>query len=240
MPRVEQEITVNAPPDTVYQIWRNFENFPNFMENIDEVRQTGRARSHWRSKGPLGQEAEWDAEMTVDEPGRAIGWSSLEGSSVQTAGRVDFDGREGTTVVRVEMQYDAPGGAAGAVVTKLFANPDKQVESDLQRFKEAAERGREFSGFNYYIPKDDEARPNQVKGRTTVEHGPEDAESAAAPGMAVESGEPAHGDSAVRGAKTSIRTGTPGGTLGQPSPDEIRTQEAIAEKGDDLRANKPA
>lgn len=93
MPRVEKEITVNAPPESVYQVWRNFENFPRFMNNIEEVRVvSGGERSHWKAKGPLGIAAEWDAEMTLDEPGKAVGWRSIEGNqSLSTAGRVNFE-----------------------------------------------------------------------------------------------------------------------------------------------------
>ena len=143
MPKVEKEITVNAPRDAVYRAWKNFENFPLFMDNIEEVRLVGGNRSHWKAKGPLGKDAEWDAEMTLDEPGESIGWRSIEGNqALSTAGRVNFDDQgEGATCVRVMIQYDAPAGTAGNVVTQIFANPDKQVEEDLQRFKDEFEAG---------------------------------------------------------------------------------------------------
>jgi uncharacterized membrane protein len=148
MPKVEKEITVNAPRDTVYQAWRNFENFPQFMDNIQEVRcVSGGNRSHWKAKGPLGKDAEWDAEMTLDEPGESIGWRSIEGNqSLSTAGRVNFkDDAPGATCVKVVIQYDAPAGAAGNLVTQIFSNPDKQIEEDLERFKERVE-GSGFTG----------------------------------------------------------------------------------------------
>lgn len=143
MPKVEKEITVNAPRDTVYRAWRNFENFPMFMDNIEEVRLVGGNRSHWKAKGPLGSDAEWDAEMTLDEPGEAIGWRSIEGNqSLSTAGRVNFtDEAPGCTCVQVVLQYDAPAGVAGNIVTQIFANPDAQVEEDLKRFKDEVEAG---------------------------------------------------------------------------------------------------
>src|SRR5437762_7682709 len=118
MPKVEKEIIVAAPVDTVYQVWHNFENFPRFMDNIEEVRVVGGNRSHWKAKGPLGSDAEWDAEMTLDEPGKAIGWRSIEGNQqLSTAGRVNFrPAGDSTTQVSVVIQYDAPTGAAGNVV----------------------------------------------------------------------------------------------------------------------------
>ena len=149
MPKVEKEITVAAPVSTVYQVWHNFENFPRFMDNIEEVRVVGGNRSHWRAKGPLGRDAEWDAEITLDEPERTIGWRSIPGNSnVHTAGRVNFDRMDGATRLRVMIQYEPGGGVAGDIVAKIFAHPDRQIEGDLQRFKAAVERGPD-AGFTF-------------------------------------------------------------------------------------------
>jgi polyketide cyclase/dehydrase/lipid transport protein len=52
--RVNERIEVQAPVGDVFAYWSNFENFPNFMQNIEEVRMTGEDTSHWRVKGPLG------------------------------------------------------------------------------------------------------------------------------------------------------------------------------------------
>src|SRR3712207_4883433 len=38
MQRVEKSIRVNAPASKVYEYWHNFENFPRFMEHVEEVR----------------------------------------------------------------------------------------------------------------------------------------------------------------------------------------------------------
>src|SRR5207302_8285064 len=78
MQRVERSIRVKAPTAQVYQFWRNFENFPRFMEHVEEVRcQSSDCRqSHWKLHGPMGQNVEYDADLTQDEPNRAIGWNS--------------------------------------------------------------------------------------------------------------------------------------------------------------------
>jgi uncharacterized membrane protein len=145
MKRIEKQVLVQAPADTVYQVWRNFENFPSLMDHVKEVTVTGDRRTHWRVDGPLGFSAEWDAEQTVDEPARAVAWESVEGSPVRTQGRVDFDGAGGTTTIRLALEYEAPGGTAGGIVAKIFSNPDKQVEDDLMRFKEKMEEGQQFA-----------------------------------------------------------------------------------------------
>jgi uncharacterized membrane protein len=147
MQRVEKSIRVNAPAMTVYEFWRNFENFPQFMEHVEEVKVvSGNDRmSHWKLKGPLGTTAEFDAELVTDEPGKQIGWNS-SGGSMESSGVVTFAETDGSTDVHVVMQwYDTPGGAVGEAASKLFQDPEKMLEEDLRRFKDIAE-GRVGSG----------------------------------------------------------------------------------------------
>ena len=154
MPKVKKSTTVLAPVDVVYRAWHNFENFPLFMGNIEEVRRVSGGRSHWKAKAPLGSHAEWDAEITLDEPERAIGWRSIQGpkSGIETAGRVNFAPNGSGTDIDVTIEYASPGGAVGELVTKIFANPERQVEEDLQRFKETIEKGVELSGMRFDTP----------------------------------------------------------------------------------------
>jgi uncharacterized protein YndB with AHSA1/START domain len=240
MSKVEREIVVDAPIEDVYRAWRDFESFPSFMSNIEHVREIGYGRSHWRSKGPLGQHAEWDAQMIVDEPARAIAWRSLEGG-MRTQGAVRFeDTRGGATRLLVTLSYDAPAGALGELAAKIFANPDRQIEEDLRRFKAMLERttayrtstghrdepaGRPASGEDDYA----------VQGKYPTNTGC--AEPPYGPGMS--------NDESVRGAPhtstteaTSVAphpttTGTPGGTLGAPTESDLkRDQQSISERTD--------
>jgi uncharacterized membrane protein len=147
MQRVERSIRVGAPIDKVYQLWRNFENFPQFMDNVESVRlldSSGR-RSHWKVKGPLGTSVEYDAELTQDETNRSIGWNST-GGSVETTGAVTFAEVAGQTEVHVVLQWgDPPAGTAGEAAARLLQDHDKMLEHDLMRFKDFAE-GRVGSG----------------------------------------------------------------------------------------------
>jgi uncharacterized membrane protein len=46
------------------------------------------------------------------------------------------------TEIHVELSYDPPAGAAGALVAKLFGEePGQQVRDDLRRFKQVVETG---------------------------------------------------------------------------------------------------
>ncbi len=142
--RVEHAVTVMKPAREVYEFWRDFENLPRFMTHLLDVETATNGRSHWLARGPLGTKVEWDAEIIVDIPGEAIGWKSVDGSDVDTAGSVRF--RELTngrgTEVRVNLKYDPPGGRVGIAAARLFGeSPEHQIRDDMRRFKQILESG---------------------------------------------------------------------------------------------------
>ena len=61
--------TVLQPQAEVYAFWRDLSRLPTFMAHLDEVRETGPGRSHWRASAPFGKTVEWEAETTLDEAG---------------------------------------------------------------------------------------------------------------------------------------------------------------------------
>jgi uncharacterized membrane protein len=142
--RVTKAITVNATPEEAYRLWRNFENLPQFMAHLESVQVMDERRSYWKAKAPLGATVEWTAEITEDRPNELIAWRSLESADVRNWGRVRFTRLSGDRgiEVRVELNYDPPGGAVGASIAKLFGEePSVQVDGDLRRFKQVLEVG---------------------------------------------------------------------------------------------------
>jgi uncharacterized membrane protein len=133
-------IEVEAPVAQVYEYWRNLENLPSFMKNIEEVRATGPDTTHWVVKGPLGYRAEFDARTTQDEPNSAIGWNTVDGD-VQTSGQVRFQEiTPNRTRLEVQMKYaNPPGGKAGEAVSRLTSGPKTIMEQDLKNFKDLME-----------------------------------------------------------------------------------------------------
>jgi uncharacterized membrane protein len=137
-------ITIKQPADTVYAYWQDFANLPTFMTHLESVEVTGNGRSHWTASAPAGQTVEWDAEVTEDKPGERIAWRSLEGATVPNSGQVAFTAAPGGrgTEVRVELEYELPGGVLGKAAAKLFGeDPQQQVDDDLRRFKQVLETG---------------------------------------------------------------------------------------------------
>ena len=139
---VEESLTINRPIAEVYRFWRNFENLPQFMRHLESVAMREAGISHWVARGPAGMKAEWDARIINEIDNKLIAWQSLEGSTIATAGSVNFDETEHGTRVRVHLQYSPPGGKLGAAVAWLFGEePHLQIREDLRRFKALLETG---------------------------------------------------------------------------------------------------
>ncbi len=142
--KLQRSIRIERPPEELYRFWRNFENLPRVLSQIESVEVINDRLSHWVAKTiPLGgPKVEWDAEVINEIDNELIGWRSLRGADVENAGSVRFertlDGR--ATEITVTMQYAPPGGRLGAWVAKLFGeDPERKINDDLQRFKESME-----------------------------------------------------------------------------------------------------
>lgn len=141
---VGRSVTIARPRDEVYEAWREFRRFPEFMENVISVEPLDRRRSKWMVEGPGDGPIEFVSVITQDEPGRTIAWTSEEGAAVSNSGRVTFRDATGGrgTEVDLELSYDPPGGAIGAAVARMFQREPKiQSRRDLRRFKQFMETG---------------------------------------------------------------------------------------------------
>jgi uncharacterized membrane protein len=149
--RLDNSIHINAPRETVFNMWSNYENFPHFMSNVQKVQDLGNGRSHWVVNGPAGTVIEWDAVLTESKPPEELAWRTEPNSPVQHQGKVRFDPENGGTRVQVQMEYGPPAGVVGHAVAALFnGDPKKQMDEDLMRMKTFIESG---------IPPHDAAKP---------------------------------------------------------------------------------
>jgi uncharacterized membrane protein len=135
MSSVEKFVVVDAPISAVYDQWTQFEEFPRFMEGVQEVRQLDDRHLHWRAEIG-GHTVEWDAAIIEQLLERHVAWRSISGA--KNAGTVSFEPVDaGRTRVTLRMSYE-PRGAAETVAdwAGVFA---ARVEGDLRRFKEFME-----------------------------------------------------------------------------------------------------
>jgi uncharacterized membrane protein len=133
---ITESIEVNVPVRTAYNQWTQFEDFPQFMKSVHEVRQLDDKHLHWKAN-VAGEEKEWDAEITEQIPDKRIAWRSITG--VPNAGVVTFH-KISDSVCRVTLQMDyQPEGVLETIGDALGA-VRMEARSNLANFKEMLEK----------------------------------------------------------------------------------------------------
>ncbi len=140
MSTIEQSIEVKVPVRPVYNQWTQFEEFPQFMEGVEYVRQLDDTRLEWAAE-IAGQRREWEAKITEQTPDQRVAWASVGGAGhagVVTFHRID----DNTTKVMLQMEFE-PEGLVEKAGDKLGI-VQSRVKGDLERFKKFIEsRGQE-------------------------------------------------------------------------------------------------
>jgi uncharacterized membrane protein len=140
---IQKTINVDAPIERVFDTLTRYENFPQFMTHIREVKVREDGGSHWRVVGPGGISVEWEAVTTKREENRLLAWRTVPGATVEHAGMIHFEPVNGGTRLDIKMSYNPPAGALGHVVAKLFgADPKTKLDEDLLRMKTFLETGK--------------------------------------------------------------------------------------------------
>ena len=137
MRRVESSVTVNAPVERVYQMWTDWASFPRFMSNVEQVSVSG-DMTHWKAR-IFGTTQEWDARIVENTPSQQVAWQSVTGAT--NNGVVAFVPRGQSTVVLLAIDYDPPAGPVGDAVDAVTNTMQKNVDTDLQNFKQLIEQG---------------------------------------------------------------------------------------------------
>jgi uncharacterized membrane protein len=139
--RATGAITINRPRSDVYRFWRNLENLPKFMRHLVSVKEIDNKHSHWVAKAPGRGTVEWTAEIINEAENELIAWRWLTGD-IRHAGSVHFvpSVDQLATELRIELQYNPPGGVFGVWFAKLLGRePSTQIDEDLRRLKQLME-----------------------------------------------------------------------------------------------------
>jgi uncharacterized membrane protein len=140
MGNVEKTIEVDVPVTTAYNQWTQFEEFPRFMEGVQEVRQQDDSRLYWKAEVG-GRNKEWYARIIEQVPDQRIAWQSEQGA--RNGGQVTFEPLDGSrTRIRLNMEYEPDDFSES--VGDVLGFVSRRVQGDLDRFKEFIEtRGQE-------------------------------------------------------------------------------------------------
>jgi uncharacterized membrane protein len=155
MSTIEKSIELNVPASTAYNQWTQFEDFPHFMEGVEQVRQIGDKHLHWRVNVG-GKKKEFETEITEQIPDKRIAWQTRGGT--ENAGVVTFHRlNERMSRIMVQMEYDPQGFVEKA--GDLLGVASRRVQGDLERFKKYVEaRGTESGAWRGTIPESADGR----------------------------------------------------------------------------------
>jgi uncharacterized membrane protein len=149
-------VTINCPRNELFAFWRDFENLSRFMENIEKVQWTGEDRAVWTIRAPAWQTVDVETEIVEERENELIAWRSVDGSDIDTEGRVTFRDAQGGrgTVVEAIIAYKPPAGELGRIIAKIFQRePEIQGHRDLKRLKMLIETG-EIATAEYHKKQD--------------------------------------------------------------------------------------
>jgi uncharacterized membrane protein len=175
MGTVERSIEVGVPLSVAYNQWTQFEDFPRFMEGVEEIRQINDTHLFWRVK-LAGTTREFHAEIVEQRPDERIAWRSSEGA--MHAGVVTFqpiDEDHTRVMVQIREEPDGVTERLGEALGML----DRRVMGDLERFKAMVEAHGAEDG-------DRRAETDRMRRfeRTAGEEAPADADTVAQPSEA--------------------------------------------------------
>jgi uncharacterized membrane protein len=131
MPAIEKSIEVNVPEYTAYAQWTRFEEFPQFLEGVKEIKQLDAKRFHWKLEID-GQHQEWDTEITEQAADQHLAWKS-NGRAIKKWAVTFHRLSTARTKVTLLMEYDPQGLVehAGDASEAMSS----RVQGDLERFK---------------------------------------------------------------------------------------------------------
>ena len=140
MGTVVESVDVAVPVRTAYNQWTQFEEFPRFMDGVEEIRQVTPELTHWKVK-VAGVEREFDAQITEQHPDERVAWAATEGAD--NAGVVTFHRIDDTTTrLMLQLDFEPEGFVEAAGDALGFVR--RRAAGDLVRFKAfIEERGSE-------------------------------------------------------------------------------------------------
>jgi len=153
MPTVKQSIDVNVDVAAAYDQWTRFDSFPQWMEGVASVLQTGDGRLHWVAKvreefaTVEGETREWDARVTEQTRDKRVAWETLGGNPGKKpdAGAATFESLGGSSCrVTFTMTWEPEGVLE--TPSEVLAAVNQVVATDLGRFKDLIEARDEESG----------------------------------------------------------------------------------------------
>jgi uncharacterized membrane protein len=131
MEAVESSTVVNTPVAAAYERWLRWEDFPQFMDGLTEVRRLDDTHFAWKWE-QHGHKKESVSEITLKIPNQRVAWRSISGA--ENSGVISFEPVDETkTKITLSLKYNKQGDWDSAeTVTERLRN-------NLEGFKKLLE-----------------------------------------------------------------------------------------------------
>ncbi len=128
----EASVEVKADQNKVWEFVSNYQNFSQFMPNIERIELLEGDISQWHLSGPLGIPVSWQAMTSIKQAPNHLAWHSLKGT-IETKGFIKLEPSPAGSKITVHMEYIPPLGLIGEAFAKIFKDPQKMLEDGVAK-----------------------------------------------------------------------------------------------------------
>lgn len=147
MPRIEQTVTIDAPIDRVYEIARDVESFPDFMEDLQSITVKERSEDGNRTVTDwvglireFKMTVKWTQEDVWNPAAHRDDFRMLKGDMDSMSGYWQFTEENGRTRFDSVTDYEYNVPLIGPMIKALIKKKMEQnLEATMQAIKRRAE-----------------------------------------------------------------------------------------------------
>lgn len=151
----EASVEVKADQNKVWDYVSNYQNFSQFMPNIERIELLEGDTSEWHLSGPLGIPVSWQAITSIKQAPSHLAWHSVKGT-IETKGFIKLEPANMGTKITVHMEYMPPLGAIGEAFAKIFKDPQKMLEDGVAKLASL------FNGSDVVVKDKDQTRATEA------------------------------------------------------------------------------
>lgn len=135
--KIRMATTIEAPIERVFDAWSRFEDFPQFMPTVAQVRRVDDDRWQWTISQPDGASIEFLSSVTQRERPHLLAWATDGGAVAKHSGTVRFrPTAESETRMEIEIsRRPSAGGDGEGVAMASGVDPKRALRDGLAAFK---------------------------------------------------------------------------------------------------------
>lgn len=143
METITESIELDVPVRAAYDQWTQFESFPEFMDDVENIDQLTDTELRWDTS-IAGSDEHFKTRITNQVPDDHIAWTTVSGD-VEHYGKVTFeDLGDGRSRLTVELEHEPQGGVER--IGSLLGLDTRAVKKDLKNFKSFIEERGSATG----------------------------------------------------------------------------------------------